>query len=793
MTYRNRVPARARPACAWSTGKWFRTASQTSAALAALAGAVPAMAQDIPAEGEREGVIIVTARQRVEDAQKVPVALSVVDGTTLDRTATISTSTLSQLVPTLNYSSPNPRNTAYTIRGLGSGVAAVSSSNDGLEAGVGYYVDQVYHARPATAAFDFTDVERVEILRGPQGTLFGKNSTAGAISIATRKPQFTPAADGEFSFGEHDALRVRAAVTGPLAGDVLAFRLSGMVNRRDGLVRNITSGHKQNDVDNKATRAQLLFQSGPDFSLRLIADWSSVKGECCVPVPWKVVTTNKAANKQFANLAASLGYTLPTDTVYDRVTDIDSPLNLDTSEGGVSGIADWKLGGVTLISVSAWRFWNWNVDNDRDYTGVEIQTIQRIPSRHDQFSQELRLATNGDGPLQAVGGLYFLDQVIKGTQNSEYGADAAYWLLGSTYPAALLDGYGISAKTRFHARSYAAFGEVTWRPLPRLAVTGGLRYTYEKKHGSYLGETYGGLATTNPTDIKGKKGILQDQDYAQRVSDGSITGRVNFAYDLTDGVMVYAGYAQAEKSGGINMSGLPVDQNFLLDTSKAVVRPEKNKSWEAGIKIRALNDALTLSLDAFRVDVTDYQANVVNNVGTSLRTYLANIPKVRSQGVELDGSWRVSPRFSVRFAGAYTDARYRSYPAGPCPIETVATPSCDLSGVRLANTPRWAGSLGGEYTAPLAAGEAYLRADANARTRVNGDASGSTYLVIPGYALVNASIGYRSGVWDVSVFARNLFDKDYLQNVTAQTGNSGLIFANPGDPRIIGLSVRLRQ
>ncbi|MFD2578159.1 TonB-dependent receptor [Novosphingobium colocasiae] len=241
------------------------------------------------------------------------------------------------------------------------------------------------------------------------------------------------------------------------------------------------------------------------------------------------------------------------------------------------------------------------------------------------------------------------------------------------------------------------------------------------------------------------------------------------------------------------MSGLPVDQNFLLDTSKAVVRPEKNKSWEAGIKIRALNDALTLSLDAFRVDVTDYQANVVNNVGTSLRTYLANIPKVRSQGVELDGSWRVSPRFSVRFAGAYTDARYRSYPAGPCPIETVATPSCDLSGVRLANTPRWAGSLGGEYTAPLAAGEAYLRADANARTRVNGDASGSTYLVIPGYALVNASIGYRSGVWDVSVFARNLFDKDYLQNVTAQTGNSGLIFANPGDPRIIGLSVRLRQ
>jgi iron complex outermembrane receptor protein len=184
----------------------------------ALARAAPvagsAASGDATDAAENPRDVIVTARRREENAQQVPQSLSVVGGALLDRSYAVNTQQLSQLVPSLNYSSANPRNTAFTIRGLGSSVVAVSQANDGLEPGVGYYVDQVYHARPASAAFDFSDIARIEILRGPQGTLFGKNSTAGAINIVTRAPTFTPEASEELSVGSYRFLQgigIRAA------------------------------------------------------------------------------------------------------------------------------------------------------------------------------------------------------------------------------------------------------------------------------------------------------------------------------------------------------------------------------------------------------------------------------------------------------------------------------------------------------------------------------------------------------------------------------------------------------
>src|SRR5258706_3653770 len=189
--------------------------------LSAAAGGLAVALVDTAGAQSANGVetVLVTARLREEDAQSVPVSLSVVGGNTLDSTFTNNIQQVSQLVPSLNYLSPNPRNTAFTIRGLGSSVVAVSQANDGLEPGVGFYVDGVYHARPATAAFDFSDIEQVEILRGPQGTLFGKNSTGGAINITSRAPSFTPEAQEEFSFGSFNTVQAKAAASGPLIGD----------------------------------------------------------------------------------------------------------------------------------------------------------------------------------------------------------------------------------------------------------------------------------------------------------------------------------------------------------------------------------------------------------------------------------------------------------------------------------------------------------------------------------------------------------------------------------------------
>lgn len=754
-----------------------------------------------------KGAIIITARLRAENAQEVPAAISVVGSETLARTYTVNVNQLSQLVPTLNYSSPNPRNTAFTIRGLGSSVVAISQANDGLEPGVGFYVDQVYHARPATAAFDFTDIDQIEVLRGPQGTVFGKNTTAGAISVTTKKPSFTFGAEEELSLGEQGFVQAKAAITGPLVADLVAFRLSGSLTRRDGSIYNVRYDRHQNNTHNDALRGQLLLAPNDRLSLRIIGDWSRFKNECCTQVYVRVAPTLKSAAQQYPALAAGAipgGYTPPSFDPYDRVTDIDAPLGVNTSEGGVSAIGELSLGAASLTSVSAWRYWKWDAANDRDYTGLPIQLTQHIPSRQDQFSQELRIASSAPGTIEYVAGLYYFHQKIVGHPISIYGPKATYWLLPGR-PANLLDGYQTDGRTSFATDSYAAFGELTWRPLPRLAITGGARYTHEKKGGVYDVQAFGGL-TTGLTQalINDKNSILRSQSYEGHLKDGSVSGRVNVTYDLASGVMTYVSFAKGQKSGGINMSGLPTypagvpghaSGDPILD--KVTVKPERNTTWEAGVKTTLLGGALLFNADAFYTKVRDYQTNVVDNAAViALRSYLANIPKVTVKGVEFDASLRLGKRFSLRAAGAYAKGKYASYANGPCPIERTgsSTTQCDLTGKGLPGLPKWSDSIGAEYRLPVRTGEMFARADANAKTRIFGDATGSAYTVIKGYALVNASVGLRTSQgWEVAVFARNLFNRNYLQNVTVQAGNSGLIVGTPSEPRMIGVTFRAQQ
>jgi iron complex outermembrane recepter protein len=778
-----------------------------------LALPLPAFAQQTPVASEgaeaSQGQIVVTARRRAEDLQVVPAAISVVGSDTLKATYTVNLNQVTQLVPTLNYSSPNPRNTAFTIRGLGSSVVAISQANDGLEAGVGFYVDQVYHARPATAAFDFTDIDQIEVLRGPQGTVFGKNTTAGAINITTKKPSFDFGAEAELSYGERSFVQAKGSVTGPISPRLIAFRLSGSITRRDGVLTNIRLNRQQNNLHNDAIRGGLLFTPASNFNLRLIGDWSNFKNECCTQVYVRVAPTLKPLAQQYAALAAgALGgpYTPPSTNPYDRLSDIDAGLGVDTNEGGVSGIAEWNLGKATLTSVSAWRFWNWDAANDRDYTGIPIQLTQHIPSRQDQFSQELRFASNGHSAFEYVAGLYYFHQKIVGHPINIYGPAATYWLLPAsvTRTSALLNGYQSDGKTDFRSSSYAAFGEVTWRPLPRLAITGGIRYTHEIKDGAYDVRTFGGQVTVPGSALyNDQQTILRTQSYTAHIDDGSASGRANISYDLTDHVMAYASYARGQKSGGINMSGLPVyptgvqghaSGDPILETR--IVRPEHNTTIEGGFKTRMFGNALTFNIDGFYVEVTDFQANVVDNAAViALRGYLANIPKVTVKGVEFDASARIGSHFILRASGAYSDGKYADYPRGPCPIELTGagTAQCNLTGKGLPVLPKWSGSIGGEYTQSVSTGELFIRADASAKSKIFGDATDSAYTVIDGYTLVNASIGYRTPYWELALFARNLFATNYLQNVTVQAGNSGLIVGTPNDPRMLGVTLRVKR
>ncbi len=332
--------------------------------------------------------VVVTARRVEEVAQEVPIPLSVIDGTLAAGAGAFNVNRLKELIPTVQFYSTNPRNSAINIRGLG---APFGLTNDGLEPGVGLYIDGVFYARPASATLDFLDVERIEVLRGPQGTLFGKNTTAGAINVTTRKPAFSRSTEAELNLGDRDFVQLRASVTGPL-GRKVAGRLSFSGTQRDGTLLNVKTSHRVNDLANAGVRGQLLFAPSDKVAITASVDHTRQRPEGYTQVVAGVAPTLRPANRQYPQIAADLGYSAPSFNAFDRVTDVDSPLRSYQDLGGVALNLDWKLGRGRLTSTSGWRYWNWNPSSDRDFIGLPVTTVSAAPSTQRQWTQEVRYA-----------------------------------------------------------------------------------------------------------------------------------------------------------------------------------------------------------------------------------------------------------------------------------------------------------------------------------------------------------------------------------------------------------------
>ncbi|MGZ8552762.1 MAG: TonB-dependent receptor, partial [Chitinophagaceae bacterium] len=276
--------------------------------------------------------IIVTSRRRREVLQDVPIPISVITGSQVEDAGAFNVNRVKEFVPSVQLYTSNPRNTGINIRGLGS---PFGLTNDGLDPGVGFYVDGVYYARPAAATFDFLDVERIEVLRGPQGTLFGKNTTSGAFNITTRKPGFKPGANFEVSYGNYGYVQAKASITGPLSKK-LAARLSFSGSQRDGLVENISTGKYTNDINNLGFRGQLLYKPSDNTTITLAADASRQRPDGYAQVVAGVVQTQRAAYRQFNAIIGDLGYTLPSQNAFDRKIDHDTPWRSGNDLGGIS-------------------------------------------------------------------------------------------------------------------------------------------------------------------------------------------------------------------------------------------------------------------------------------------------------------------------------------------------------------------------------------------------------------------------------------------------------------------------
>ena len=625
------------------------------------------------------------------------------------------------------------------------------------------------------------------MLSGPQGTLFGKNSTAGAVTVTSEAPTFTPQLTGAVSGGNYGYFQGWAAVSGPIVGDQLAGRLTVAETTRAGVLTNTAQGNGDvNNYRNLNIRAQLLWSPTSNFKLRVIGDYSNQKTNCCDEVLSGIVSPPNGKN--FVALAQSFGYT-PVVDPFNRQTVSNSPIHANQEAGGVSVEADWSLPRFVLTSISSWRFWNWWPANDADYTPLSVLTVAQNGDFQRQYSQELRIASSGVNRIDYVGGLFAFYEHINAVAETQYGNAATAFLLSPALPSLVADGYTLNSNPRFNTTSLAAFGQATWHLTSKWNLTGGLRYTYDIKDGTFTQVASGGVpligALAPLAPIRAALGT--STAFAVSSDKGDVSGLVDVSYQATPNLMAYLTYSRGNKSGGLNLAQLPAG-------IPSVIAPESIDMVEGGVKSALFDHRVTLDVDVFFENDTNYQANLVNT--QLVKLYLANIPEVQSQGIEANLHAQPLDGLTVYTSAIYDRAINADYPNAPCGLENITHPFCSLNGAPLAGVPRWSVSAGGEYSHPVSFGpkqtSIYAGLDYTYRSSLYSAATDSIYSKLPELSLLNVRLGLRAAdsAWDLYVWAKNIFNENYFTFRSAGPGNTGALYSQLGDPRTYGVTFR---
>lgn len=719
--------------------------------------------------------VVVTARRRAENAQEVPIPITALSGAALDQSGLYRLEDLNQRFPSLNAQFANPRQTSIAVRGLGNNPA-----NDGLESSVGVYLDDVYLGRPGMANQDLIDLDQVSLLRGPQGTLFGKNTTAGVLNLTTSAPSFTPGGVIEASAGNYGYYQVRGTVTGPIEDDTLAGRLSYSKTYRDGYIDDVTDGRRLNGVDREGLRAQLLFKPNDALTVRVIGDYEEENSPCCISVLYNLGPNNGALLK--AHLAAA-----DATEIFDPnflSTSINDPQYMRVRQGGGSVQVNWRLdGGYTLTSITAYRSWQFLPTNDADDTSVSAIDNAGQEVDDEQWSQEFRLASPSGGPLDWVTGLYYFYQYQSNLAFTQYGPDA-HALYG--LPAFYNDAYS-QVRAYPETNSYAAFGQATWHFTDQWSLTAGLRDTQEDKTS---------LVERNPP--VGLPGIsLALPAYSSgdlRISNNNVSALASLGYQFDRNFLGYLSASRGAKAGGINES-VPAAG---LSASSLYVAPETANDYELGVKSTWLDQTLLFNVNLFWTDVKNYQATQLEQTtpGVFVQT-LANIGGVRTRGVETEFTAKPVDWFAFDFNASYNDAVYTSYDNAPCSIEATLAKevTCNLTGEQVVGAPRWVVNPDLTLSHDLGGGvSGYALVGYSWRSSFFGTSDNSDYGIVKAYGLLNVRVGIQgdwgSKKWDLSVWSNNVTDKRYLVGgLTGPTFGAYSLF--PGDPRFWGATARV--
>lgn len=732
----------------------------------------PALAQDDnsgdPASDElRIETITVTATRRDQDQQTVPIAVTTVTAKQIEDAGIIDTSGLQQLAPSLVITVSNSETSGGVIRIRGIGTGGL---NSGLEGAVGAFVDGIYRSRPGNTLNDLLDVAQVEVLRGPQGTLFGKNTSAGAISVTSNQPEFEFGGNALVGFGDNGHQRYQGVFTGPILEDKLAFRIAGVKNVRDGEVKDLFSGRDYNDRDRYTLRGQLLAQPVPDLSVKLIVDYTE-KNEYCCAAPYIL-------NGARSGIIESLGGTVfdPPDPD-NREVSLNSAVQTDADEFGVSGHINWSLPMGELKVIASTRLFRAMRDSDVDQTDLDL-LVQTDEGTKDRLNT-LEATLQGEaGRLDWLVGAYAFETNFSSTGANTYGTDLGAFLqrlfprpIQSLYVA----GEGDILR-RFYQTGdgFSLFTHNTFSVTDKLDLTLGLRYLEETKDG-------GGEFIFLESAVCTARGVPASlrvtcpvPDYEASFSDDALIYSASLSYQFTPSIMAYVTNSTGYKAGGISLNrGAGQLQSQVFD-------PEESINYEAGVKTEWLDGRALLNLTAFRLEFTDYQRNVFNGI----ETLLSNQGEVISQGIELESKFRISRGLNVNASVAYVDAQYG---------EDVSDAA--IAGRRLNSSPMWRMQTGGSYVKRM--NESVTLISSGNLTYQSAQVTGADLSPLKaqsGYALANARIGLRFQEHDADIvlWGSNLTDETYKMVTFDSVLQPGSLQSYLGSPRAWGVELTKR-
>ncbi len=697
--------------------------------------------------------VIVTARKREESLQDTPISITAFSASSLEEANMVDLRDIGKYTPGMSFTSYGMGSNeagAIFLRGIGQSDHMVTT-----DPGVGLYIDGVYVGRNQGAALDLLDLERVEVLRGPQGTLFGKNTIGGAVNVISRKPTGTAGGHVSLTAGEDGRLNGSVSAEMPL-GNQAAVLVSLLSKQRDGVGEQIFTGAETGDEDSVSGRAQLYWH-GETAEFSLAVDASRAR-QAAMPHSFY----EQAGWLGVAPCYQRSGDGFAPCPIGTKVDPFDSYSldDLDTAQDlfGVSATLAWDLAeGLALKSITAYR--------DMDYLGsLEFDGApQRIvyygeTGGSDQFSQELQLSGSRGDRLQWIAGLYYFTEDGENDQkNDEFGS------LGQRL-------------TRVKTESYAVFGQATMELTDRLSLTGGLRYTEESKDYDLVLRALD-ASGAQAYDAAGQPLYAVPPTALDETWD-AVSGTINLSYTIAEGVMAYGTYSRGFRSGGYAARPSALSSVGAYD-------PEYVDMFEIGLKALTLEERLRFNAAIYRNDYKDYQAQV-NRVGNSFDTRVLNAAEAEINGVELEVTALLSPTFRVDATFAYTDAEI---------TEVDLDPSLEANfsaGHRLPYVSKYTFSVSPQADFGLRSGASVLaRLDYSYRGDFFGQIANSPFEREKGYGLLNARVEYRSADrdWSVALYGINLADKTYTRVRNYFPGFLGFAIWNT-DRREIGVTAR---